>query len=170
MLLEKEPTVTTAVKVCLPDLTLECLAETTSYLVSTYPNIRGKDFVRQIIGPSKKSLAIGTLPTLAVLSNPSLRPHGKPIARPKNLICYFCGEKGHRSSDCDCDSIVSRPDGAPETHTTNYITMKGATKSHTWHWCESCERWQGHGTKEDDEGRVLGKRKRQSPSMDADRD
>ena len=39
MVLEEEPAVTTAVKVCLPDLTPECLAETTSYSVSTYLNM-----------------------------------------------------------------------------------------------------------------------------------
>lgn len=118
----------------------ECLAKLSTFLVTTFMHMRGKDYVRIIMGDSRKaSLTMGIRQLLEAnrRATTSKRP-------PRSVLCYFCGVSGHASIVCP-EAERPPPDGAPDHKVTNFhVEKKDVTR--TWNWCTKCKRWQGHST------------------------
>ena len=145
-ILREETALTNLVNNCVSGLCPDCLEETTGYLVSTYMNMRGKDFVRQIVGASKKSLAVGHRQEIATLSNAEHRPKQGFNGQNRSFkpVCFFC-QGDHFATKCE---KVSTPPGAGEAHTREIPEPGRPNTTTTWHWCTECKLWRVHTTDE----------------------
>jgi hypothetical protein len=123
------------------------LLELGEYLVSTYLNMRGKDFVRQIMG--KKSLTQGTRSELKTLTKHS---KGEKGILSNIVICYFCGEAGHGTNECEKMSI--RPNNEDIPHCITICKDMKPLKLE-WTWCQICDQYKTtHGTATHDDSLV----------------
>lgn len=127
----------------------ECLSEVSTFLVSTYMNMRGKDYVRTIMGDkNKKSLTMGIRQLLQANTSGGRQAPAKDTEK----MCYFCGKLGH---GCNVCPLAEKPpkDGGPTYKVTHFKVDgkedKGITKN--WNWCVKCNRWQGHSTEQHEE-------------------
>jgi hypothetical protein len=109
------------------------------FLVATYMKMRSRDFVRHIMGKSRKSLSPGTRPTLAVISQSGISVSKKEHSKKK--VCFFCLDNTHLVPQC--------PEATIRPLTLNSErTMAIGDDSFTWHWCQHCNRWRRHSTRE----------------------
>ena len=147
--LEENETLFEAVRALTQDSSDEEVKEAVRYVVQTYMNMRSLDFVRQIMGMSRRSLAQGTRPTLAVLSATGNAGSGKSVAKKKgDICCFFCSEQGHAASTCVAIDVVPA-EGEPTTRQVR-VDIKGQNKTIVWHFCNSCRGWRHHSTAEHD--------------------
>jgi hypothetical protein len=132
------PAVRTAVMECsCKTLTENELESVAKYLCSTYMNMRARDFVRQLVGKTRKSLAQGTRPTLGVIAS-GLGGERKVKTDKKPCVCYFCGISGHRVPDCPEAALP--PTNGIACRTIDFLGQD----SYDWYWCVKCERWRTH--------------------------
>ena len=132
-----------------PGSTDEAVKEAARYLIQTYMNMRSLDFVRQIMGMSRRSLSQGTRPTLGVMASNGKSVDNKSNARKGTICCFFCSEEGHVSSSCNFIEVPPKADEATTKHVN--VNIKGQSKTIVWHYCTSCRGWRHHSTAEHDE-------------------
>jgi len=118
----------------------------TSFIVQTYMKMRTRDYVRNLVGKTRKSLSQGTRPTLAVVSQGGMIPKKEGIEK-DGIVCFFCLGKGHTVTDCVAVKIA--PQSSSPTHRMVKISTKMigiVAKQIEWHWCGKCKEWRGHST------------------------
>ena len=150
--MNQNPNVIVAVQDLAPESSEEEVRQAVQYLVKTYMNMRSLDFVRQIMGMSRRSLAQGTRPTMAVISS-----HGGAKGKGKSamlgsfdaMTCFFCSKEGHCATNCTSIDIAPE-DGDPTTKEV-LVNFKGNNKIIVWHYCASCLGWRHHTTSEHDD-------------------
>jgi hypothetical protein len=149
-ILREETAITILVDNCVSGLCPNGLDETSGYLVNTYMNMRGKDFVRQIVGASKKSLAVGHRQEIATVHYPmqSIVPNKVSMdqvpRRSFKPVCFFC-QVDHFTTKCE---KVSTPPGDGEVHTREIPEPGWPNTTTTWHWCTECKLWRVQTTDE----------------------
>jgi hypothetical protein len=140
LLLQEEAAVLSRLKKCiglgLPDLDDACLIETAGCLINAYMNMRGKDYVRTILGASVKADTVGHRSKMQLVSK------SKGVtAKSTGSVCYFCGIADHMANEC---SERSQEPAIGELQRTTSVGPKAIV----WHWCNKCRKWQGHSTEE----------------------
>jgi hypothetical protein len=136
------PAIRSATKICsgntLDDIELDLAV---NYLTSTYMKMRARDFVRQLMGKTRKSLQQGTRPTLGAIASGVCGGKVKPnVALKKTPTCFFCGQVGHRCPDCPAISIP--PTNRVTCRTVDFLGQD----TFVWHWCLECKKWRTHKT------------------------
>jgi hypothetical protein len=137
VLLQEEPAVLSRLKKCiaLPDLDDTCLKETAGCLLNSYMNMRGKDYVRNILGASVKADTVGHRSKMQLVSNTG----GRSKAVTTGSVCFFCGIADHYADKC---SKRSQEPMNGELQRTTTIQSKPIV----WYWCLKCSQWQCHTT------------------------
>lgn len=134
-----------AVQKCSGDtLTADELDFACKYLTSTYMNMRSRDYVRQVMGASRRSLHPGTRAKLAVLSTEhSFKSKNK--GSKKTFVCFFCAEIGHTVSRCE---KIKVPPGENEGATRETVVKFADSDENTfvWEYCCECKGWGKHTT------------------------
>lgn len=147
--LQGNKTIVDAVQSLTPESSDEAVKEAVRYLLQTYMNMRSLDFVRQIMGMSRRSLAQGTRPTLGVISSTGKAGHGNPDAKKGAICCFFCSKEGHAASTCTAIEVPPK-DGEATTKQVG-IHVKGQSKTIVWYYCLCCQGWRHHTTEEHNE-------------------
>ena len=138
-----------AVQSFAPESSGEEVSAAVQYLLEIYMNMRSLDFVRQIMGMSRRSLAQGTRPTLGVMSGIGGSGAGKSAATTNGTCCFFCTDNGH--TDTNCRLIDAAPKAGEATTKQVVVSTKRQNKTIIWHYCTGCQGWRHHSTAEHDE-------------------
>jgi hypothetical protein len=139
-ILQTETAVLSRLKKCigLPNIEAECLEETAGCLIRSYMNMRGKDYVRTILGASAKADTVGHRPKMQMVSMMGGQSKGKTSGH-----CFFCGSNEHYANVCVKRKI--QPSPGQYQRSTNFV---GESEPTIWYWCKECLKWQGHSTEE----------------------
>ena len=109
-----------------------------SFLDRAYMGMWGKDYVRQLM--EKKTL---TQDTRVELKTPTKHGHrfNKDSSTVHQVVCYFCGELGHSTNNCDKIKVCPSDEKENIPH---YISISKKNKFLKLEWvcCGLCKRWQ----------------------------
>jgi hypothetical protein len=141
-LLQEESAVLSRLKKCigLPDLDDACLRETAGCLINSYMNMRGKDYVRTILGASVKADTVGHRSKMQLVSKMGGKSKGVN-ANSTGGVCFFCGIADHYANAC------SKRTQEPTIGELQRTTSVGP-KAIVWYWCNKCRKWQCHSTED----------------------
>jgi hypothetical protein len=139
-------TIQNQLKECCPSVEHGGIVELAELLIRTYMQMRGKDFVRKIMGVT--SLAVGTrtnLKAITTYTRESKSNGGGPQQKKPRpaMQCYFCGEMNHLPAFCPMAKI---PPAAGSSSSMKVKQWNGEERE--WHWCTKCKRWVCHTTDE----------------------
>jgi hypothetical protein len=155
------PQVRAVVRKCCYDtdeLTNDEVGPVTTFLITIYLKMRSRDYIRQIVSKTRKSLTPGTRSTLAVIAEGGLVAIAKGDTKKEkgqksDPLCWFCGIKGHLISNCAKTKV--RPTGTEPKVFHMEITASGKTKNtFEWNWCTKCEMWRLHTTNQHDDSKM----------------
>jgi hypothetical protein len=108
--------------------------------------MRSRDYVRQIMSMSRRSLNQGTRAKMGVLSEQG--GGDKTKKQGKLFCCFFCAERGHVASKRKKHNELPCP--GKDEPLTREVTVKLADddeeNTYLWHWCAECSGWRMHST------------------------